>query len=123
VTGTRAGLALVVDAGCVLVFCAVGRRSHDEGLTAAGIAETAWPFLAGAAVGWLVSRGWRRPMSLAPTGLAVWMCTVVVGMLLRKASSQGVVASFVIVASVVTAVLLVGWRVVALVLGRSLRRL
>ena len=39
--------------------------------------------------------------------------TVAIGMLLRKASGQGVAVSFVIVASTVTAILLLGWRGVA----------
>lgn len=108
------GLAwLAVDVIAVLVFCAVGRRSHDEGLNLGGVATTAWPFLSGTAVGWLVSRGWRRPTAVAPTGVIVWVCTVAVGMLLRKASSAGVAASFVVVAASVTAVLLLGWRAVA----------
>jgi hypothetical protein len=108
------GLAwLAVDVIAVLVFCAVGRRSHDEGLNLGGIAATAWPFLSGTAVGWLVSRGWRRPTAVAPTGVIVWVCTVAVGMLLRKASSAGVAASFVVVAASVTAVLLLGWRAAA----------
>lgn len=100
-----------VDVIAVLVFCALGRRSHDEGLNASGIASTAWPFLSGTVVGWLVSRGWRRPTAVAPTGLIVWVCTVAVGMLLRKASSASVAAAFIVVASTVTAVLLLGWRV------------
>jgi hypothetical protein len=104
---------LGVDVLCVLVFCAVGRRSHDEGLDVTGIAATAWPFLTGTVVGWLASRGWRRPTALAPTGVVVWLCTVVVGMLLRKASSAGVAASFLVVAASVTAVLLLGWRAMA----------
>lgn len=102
-----------IDVACVLVFCAVGRRSHDEGLNAAGVAATAWPFLSGTALGWLVSQAWRRPTALYPTGLVVWLCTVVVGMLLRKATAAGVAASFIVVASSVTAALLLGWRVVA----------
>ncbi|MDI3312852.1 MAG: DUF3054 domain-containing protein [Mycobacterium sp.] len=97
----------------VLVFCAAGRRSHDEGLGAAGLAVTAWPFLTGTVTGWLASRGWRRPTALAPTGVVVWLCTLVVGMLLRKATAAGVAASFVVVAASVTAVLLLGWRAVA----------
>lgn len=101
---------LGLDIGCVLVFCALGRRSHDEGLNVAGVAATAWPFLTGTVLGWLVSRGWRRPTAVAPTGVAVWACTVVVGMVLRKLSSAGVAASFVVVASSVTALLLLGWR-------------
>jgi hypothetical protein len=113
-TDTRpAALALAADIVCVLVFCALGRRSHAEGLTLAGIAETAWPFLSGTVLGWLVSRGWRAPTAVAPTGVIVWVSTVAVGMLLRKASSQGVAVSFIIVASLVTALLLLGWRGVA----------
>ena len=111
-------LALVADAVCVVVFCTIGRRSHAEGLSVAGIAENAWPFLAGAGVGWLLSRGWRRPVTLAPTGIVVWVCTIVVGMLLRKATSQGVSPSFVVVASLVTAVLLLGWRAAAQLVSR-----
>lgn len=101
---------LVVDVLGVLVFCAVGRRSHAEGITVTGVATTAWPFLTGTVLGWLVSRGWRRPTAVVPTGVVVWLSTVVVGMVLRKATSAGVAASFVLVASSVTAVLLLGWR-------------
>lgn len=101
---------LVTDVVAVLVFCALGRRSHDEGVTASGLATTAWPFLAGTAVGWLLSRGWRRPTAVVPTGVIVWASTVLVGMLLRKASSASVAVAFLAVASTVTAVFLLGWR-------------
>ena len=107
------------DIVCVLVFCTIGRRSHAEGLTVAGVAETAWPFLTGTAVGWLLTRGWRRPTALVPTGVVVWASTVAVGMLLRKATSAGVAVSFVVVASAVTAVLLLGWRVAAAAVQRG----
>lgn len=110
---------LAVDVVGVLVFCAVGRRSHDEGLTVTGVAATAWPFLTGTAIGWLAARGWRRPTAVAPTGVVVWLSTVVVGMVLRKATSAGVAASFVVVATTVTALLLLGWRVAV---GLTLRR-
>ncbi|MGD1111109.1 MAG: DUF3054 domain-containing protein [Mycobacterium sp.] len=110
---------LGVDVVGVLVFCTVGRRSHAEGITIAGVATTAWPFLTGTVVGWLASRGWQRPTAVVPTGLVVWLCTVVIGMLLRKVSSAGVAASFVVVASLATAVLLLGWRAAV---GLALRR-
>jgi hypothetical protein len=109
---------LVMDVIGVLVFCAVGRRSHDEELSITGVAATAWPFLTGTVVGWLASRGWRRPTAVVPTGMVVWLCTVVVGMVLRKASSAGVATSFVVVAASVTAALLLGWRAVV---GLTLR--
>jgi hypothetical protein len=110
--------ALTADVVCVLVFCAIGRRSHAEGLTVSGIAETAWPFLTGTGVGWLLARAWRAPVSPVPTGLVVWVCTVVAAMLLRKATSQGTAASFIVVASITTAVLLLGWRGVATLAAR-----
>jgi peptidoglycan/LPS O-acetylase OafA/YrhL len=116
----RGPVWLGIDVACVLVFCAVGRRSHDEGLDVAGIATTAWPFLSGTMVGWLLSRAWRRPSALYPTGVAVWLCTVIVGMLLRKVTSAGVAGSFIVVAATVTGLLLLGWRAVAQ-LGRRSR--
>jgi hypothetical protein len=124
VPGSRpTAAALIADVVCVVIFCTIGRRSHAEGLTLAGIAETAWPFLAGTGVGWLVARAWRRPLSPAPTGVLIWICTVAVGMVLRRLTGQGVAVSFVIVASLVTAVLLLGWRgVVTAVRHRRLQR-
>ena len=113
--------ALCADVACVLVFCAIGRRSHAEGITLGGIVDTAWPFLSGTAAGWLATRAWQRPASLAPTGLVIWLTTVVIGMLLRKATSQGTAFSFVVVASLSTAILLLGWRLGARALVR-LRR-
>lgn len=109
---------LGIDVVAVLIFCALGRRSHAEGLTIAGLATTAWPFLSGTALGWLLSRGWRAPTAVWPTGVIVWMSTVLVGMLLREATSAGVARSFVLVASTVTAVFLLGWRAVFSLVAR-----
>lgn len=113
-----AASALAADVVCVLVFVAVGRRNHAEGVTLAGIAETAWPFLTGTAVGWLLIRGWGRPTALVPTGVAIWISTVVVGMALRVVTGAGIAVSFILVASTVTAVLLLGWRAVRAGLSR-----
>ncbi|MGE2731561.1 DUF3054 domain-containing protein [Mycolicibacterium vaccae] len=114
--------AFLADLVCVVVFCTIGRRSHAEGLNVSGIAETAWPFLTGTAVGWLVSRGWRRPTSLAPTGIVVWVCTIVVGMLLRKVTSAGTATSFIVVASLTTAAFLLGWRAINRVAAQASSR-
>lgn len=117
---TRPALtALVTDVVCVVVFCTIGRRSHAEGLTLSGIAETAWPFLVGTLTGWLLSRAWQRPAALVPTGVAVWLCTVAVGMLLRKLTSAGTAPSFIVVASLSTALLLLGWRAGVALLSRG----
>ncbi len=114
-----AAAAFAADVVCVVLFATIGRRSHAEGLSITGIAETAWPFVSGAVVGWLLSTGWRRPLPLLPTGVVVWVCTVAVGMLLRRITSAGTAPSFVVVASLSTAVLLLGWRAAV---GRLRRR-
>ena len=105
----RVWLASVADGAAILLFAAVGRLSHAEGVTPLGVLEVAWPFLAGGTVGTLAGRIWRRPESL-PSGAAVWAGTLVGGMLLRALTGGGVQVSFVIVAAVVLAVLLLGWR-------------
>lgn len=119
---TNPAPAMLIDAVCIILFTAVGRRNHAEGVSVAGIADTAWPFLVGAGVGWLLSRGWRRPTALTPTGVTVWLCTVAVGMLLRRATGQGTAWAFVAVATVVTALLLLGWRAIAAGMARRAGR-
>ena len=109
-------LAAGLDAAALLLFVVIGRASHGEGLW--GVLGTWWPFLAGLAVGWLVSGAWRHPLRLVWTGVIVWLVTVVVGMLLRVASGQGVQLSFVIVTVIVLGVFLLGWRAIALLVQR-----
>jgi hypothetical protein len=102
----------VLDLVAVLLFVTVGRRTHAEGISAAGVLDTAWPFLAGAATGWGAARAWRRPTSLA-SGAVVWATTLVLGMALRRATGDGTAAPFVVVAALVLAALFLGWRALA----------
>ncbi len=111
-------LAVVLDACCVLVFVVIGRASHTQGEALAGIASTAWPFLAGLAVGWAASRAWRRPLALAPAGVVVWLCTVAVGMVLRVVAGQGTAVAFIVVALAFLGLFLLGWRAVAALITR-----
>ena len=106
-------LAFVADLLVVLVFVAIGRRNHAEGVTAAGVVATAWPFAAGTTVGWAAARAWRAPTSALASGVPVWVTTIAVGMVLRRVSGEGTPISFVIVASVFLGTFLVGWRAVA----------
>lgn len=111
---TRGAAAL--DAGAIVVFAVVGRANHHEGVlgrSGLGLANTVWPFLVGAAVGWVLAKGWKRPCAWRQTGLIVWASTLVGGMLLRVVSGQGVEVTFVIVAALVLAAFLVGWRVIS----------
>ena len=113
----NAATAFAADVACVLLFVAVGRRNHDEGVTPAGVAETAWPFLAGLAAAWALYRAWRSPAAVR-TGVVVWLGTVGVGLGLRAAVGAGIALSFVLVATAVTGALLVGWRAAAAALTR-----
>lgn len=106
-------LGLAVDLVVVVVFATIGRASHKESLSVAGIAETAWPFLVGLLVAWLITRAWRAPARILPIGLLVWGWTAVIGLALRVASGQGIQLAFVIVATVVLGLFLLGWRLVA----------
>ncbi|TAJ48761.1 MAG: DUF3054 domain-containing protein [Herbiconiux sp.] len=115
-------LATVIDAALIVLFVAIGRRSHDEDSALVGFLTTAWPFLAGAAIGWLAARAWRRPLAVWPTGVVVWAVSVVLGMLLRAVSGQGVQPSFVIVTALVLAAFLVGWRALSLLVARTRSR-
>jgi FtsH-binding integral membrane protein len=109
----QAVLAAVLDCGCVLAFVIIGRASHAHGESVAGIASTAWPFLAGLAGGWAAARGWRRPVRVVPTGVGAWLGTVVLGMVLRVVAGQGTAVAFVVVALVFLGLFLLGWRVLA----------
>lgn len=111
--GTRtAVLSFAADVACILLFCAIGRRNHGEGVTLGGVAWTSWPFLAGLVVAWVIYRAWRRPTDVRPTGVSLWLSTVAIGMGLRAGIGEGIAVSFVVVATLVTGALLVGWRAV-----------
>ena len=86
-------IAAAADIACILVFVALGRRNHDEGETVDGVLTVAAPFLIALVVGWIVARAWTRPMEVE--------------------------AAFIIVATIVTGVFLVGWRLVAARFSRS----
>lgn len=111
-------LAIILDAVLVILFVVIGRVSHREDLGVAGVVQTSWPFLVGTLVGWIATLAWRRPFSIVKSGLGIWLATVVIGMLLRAASDQGVAVSFVIVATIVLGVFLLGWRAIAALVTR-----
>ena len=110
-------LAAVIDVVLVFGFTVVGRASHDEG--PAGLLITAWPFIGGLAIGWLLMRAWRHPRRIVWTGIGIWIATVAGGMLLRVFSGQGTAIAFIIVATLVVGVALIGWRVIAILILRN----
>jgi hypothetical protein len=108
-----AALGIAADVCCVLAFVVIGRANHHAGESLPGVADTAWPFLAGLAAGELATRSWRRPLALLPTGAAVTAATVAGGQLLRVVSGQGTEAAFIVVSLLFLALFLLGWRLLA----------
>ena len=86
-----------------------------------GFFATAWPFVVGLVLGWVVARAWRGPIRVVPVGLVVWGMTLVAGIALRAVTGQGVQLSFVIVTALVLALFLLGWRSVVRWTSRSRR--
>lgn len=106
--------AFLLDAVLVLVFAVIGRASHEE--SPAGFLLTAWPFLValliGHALAALLPARPRRPWSVA-WGAVVWVVTVAGGMLLRVATGETSQIAFIVVATLVLGLFLLGWRALA----------
>ncbi len=111
--------AIVADMVLILLFAVIGRSSHQEGDPILGALATAWPFLSGALLGWLVARLWQAPLRVWPHGVCLVIITVIGGVVLRLLTGKTAEISFVIVATVVLAVFLLGHRLIA---GLILRR-
>ena len=110
---------LALDAVLVVVFAALGARTHHDGaLTLGAVADVAWPFLVGVGVAHAFL---RVPTSLR-FGVLAWLCVLVVGMGLRLATGDGTALPFVLVATGFNLLTLVGWRLVAWALSRRQRR-
>lgn len=114
--------ALVADVVLVLIFVIIGRSMHGEDLGLVGVWITWWPFLVGLAVGWLAARAWQGPLGVAWPGILIWVVTVALGMVLRDSAGQGVDFSFVVAATIVLGIFLLGWRALAKLVARQRRR-
>lgn len=121
-TSKSLGYAIVLDVVLVLIFAVSGRSSHAESLSVGGVFTTAWPFLLALAIGWAASRNWRSPLRLWPNGVCIWVITVMGGMILRVLSGAGTAVSFIIVATIVLGVFLLGHRALASLLIRRTKR-
>ncbi|WP_417508267.1 DUF3054 domain-containing protein [Microbacterium sp.] len=107
-------MAILIDLVLVVVFCVIGRLSHDEGIFSdlPGLLNTTWPFVLALllAHGVLLLRK-AQPDRMLP-GVMVWFLTVVIGLLLRLFSGQGTAVPFIIVATLTLALFLLGWRAI-----------
>lgn len=118
----RLASALVADVAIVVLFVAVGRRSHDEASGGAGVGETAAPFLIALLGAWIAVVAHHTAIASRPVGdldgtarrvgVAAGLVTVSAGLVLRRcAFDRGTALSFVIVTVLVLGGGMVAWRV------------
>jgi uncharacterized membrane protein (GlpM family) len=112
--------AAALDVASIVVFVAIGRRSHDEaGNAVVGALKVAAPFVIALVAAWIATRAWKRPDSLS-IGVPVWLITVAAGMVLRHfVFDRGTALSFIIVATIVLGVFLLGWRLIVARFART----
>jgi len=121
-TSSHLVLALAVDLVLVVAFVLIGHFQHYRSFDPGAILTTAWPFLAALALGWLLTRVWQKPLSPLTTGTGIWAITVLVGLALRAIGGVSVAEPFLIVATGLNFVTLVGWRLIAsAAVGRGAR--
>jgi peptidoglycan/LPS O-acetylase OafA/YrhL len=111
-------IALIVDLILVILFTIVGHYTHSHNFDPQGLMTTAWPFVASLVVAWLLTAVWDRPIAPLATGTGVWAITVLLGLVLRGVTGAGgepgmVPVSFMIVATTLNLITLVGWRIIA----------
>ena len=114
--------AFLIDLLCVLLFVAIGRHSHQHGISLSGMASTAWPFVAGLIAGWLLLRRVHRQVTTRSSGFLIVLAVVILGMVLRVASGQGTALTFILVAMVFLTLFIVGWRTAFIFVSRRKRK-
>lgn len=106
-------LALVVDAVLIAAFGVIGHYMHSRTLDLVGVFDTAWPFLLALVIAWLLNAVWREPLAPLRTGVGVWATTILLGMVIRALTDSGTAGAFIVVATGLNFVTIVGWRVIA----------
>ncbi len=103
----------LVDLALIVVFAAIGRRSHDEGTALTGTLTVAAPFLIAYVVAAAAWRLDRAPLAIR-RGALVAVSAVAIGLLMRGTLfDRGLAPAFVVVAFVTITALLTGWRLIA----------
>jgi hypothetical protein len=106
----REGLLLAGDLACFLLFAVLGLRSHEDGITVAGVLRAALPFQAG----WVLVTLLGKQSASATDSRRVtrlWVPAWAIGLILRTLLfDRSFAVTFAIVALLVNGVLLMVWR-------------
>ncbi|KAA8743350.1 DUF3054 domain-containing protein [Corynebacterium tuscaniense] len=110
--------AITLDAVAIALFALFARIAHQTEETPLNFItwlDTLWPFLLGVALAWMFAlfalkeaRGW-----------VIWLITVATGLIIWAIRNQQLPHwSFILVASVMSALLMLGWRGIARLIKR-----
>ncbi|MCF4007326.1 DUF3054 domain-containing protein [Corynebacterium uropygiale] len=116
--------SFITDLVMIFVFALLARIAHnsqDLPLSFLGVLNTAWPFWLGMLLAWAYI-AYRRltGAAVSPAGLIAWIASVIVGLAIWGIKHQAVPHwSFIIVASVTSAILFLGWRGIARLRARK----
>ncbi len=123
VSGRKIFVAALLDVLFVVAFAALGRAEHGGTVEVGALWQAAWPFLAALALNWVFARVWRQPFAVVESGIVLWIGTVAIGMTLRVLFTDGGAAlPFILVATGVLGLTLVGWRVLVALVGKRRNR-
>lgn len=116
--------ALIVDVIAIAIFALLARIAHqteDMPLNFAGWLSTWWPFLLGVLASWgLIAALKLDGHRVFPAGIMAWVVTVVVGLGIWSVRNGDIPHwSFVLVATVMSGLLMLGWRGIARLVQRQ----
>ncbi|RSZ64709.1 DUF3054 domain-containing protein [Corynebacterium hylobatis] len=118
--------ALTADVVAIAAFALFARIAHqtdDMPLNFGGWLSTLWPFLLGVALSWVViaAAKWDGAR-LVPAGVSAWLITVVVGLgIWTVRNGEFPHWSFILVATIMSALFMLGWRAIAGIVERRRR--
>ena len=115
---TSGALAPALDLLALLIFALLARLAHDDGsgFSVLHWLDTAWPFMLGAVIVWgiLLAAGTRAAGQALRTGVFVWLGSLIVGLGIWAIRNAAIPHwSFILVATLMSALLLFGWRGIA----------
>ncbi|MCT1683974.1 DUF3054 domain-containing protein [Corynebacterium appendicis] len=114
-------VAIALDTLSIAVFALLARIAHqteEMPLNLTGWLSTLWPFLVGVALAWVIVTLARKGEGKG-NGVFIWLITVATGLIIWGIRNQQLPHwSFIVVASVMSALLMLGWRGIARLIKR-----
>lgn len=109
---------IAMDFFAIFAFAVLARAAHNteaDPFTLTNILDTLWPFLIGGAIGHAICAGAKKdPLPVAPGGVIVWLATAATGLIIWTVRNSAMPHwSFIIVATVMSGLLLIGVRLLA----------